>query len=101
MIAAQLETEAAAARLRSGAEAPKAVIVREGGKPPAFYRAPLIAARTRNRLDRSASARGPWPHSLVSGPLGGRNGQEQSPDHEGSRVHRCRGVGEPNVGPRT
>ena len=68
-MAAQLETEAVPARRRSGGRAAYIIYYVAGGTPADIPLAPLCAARTCGRRDRTTSARGPRPVSLVSEPL--------------------------------
>ena len=69
--AAELGGEAAAARLRPGAEAPRANSSVAGGTPAASSRA---AWRRERGIHRAAlrQARGPWPRSLPPMTFGGR-----------------------------
>jgi hypothetical protein len=68
--ATQQAPEAAAARLRSGAEAPRVKQARRRHAARHSLAPPLAAQRCRRRA-ASASARGPWPRSLGAMPLDG------------------------------
>jgi hypothetical protein len=63
--AVQLHAEAGAARLRSGAEAPRVNPSVAGGTPADITLTPLSRRAASSRRAALASARGPWPHSLA------------------------------------
>ena len=82
--AAELASEAVTARHRSRGRAASVNQNTEGRHAARILSRAAIAARTSQASRRSASARGPWPCSLLAEPLG-RFKQRSACD-----VHRCK-----------